>query len=502
MTDSATLSPTSGQSAMLAFFGLTARSKAEASQVLGKALELPMNQRRWICERARRLVATMRPAVSGGGGHDATFAVACALVHGFDLTINEAMDVMQDYNRRCEPPWSDSELFHKLQTAETWGKHDKPRGHLIGDRGGAGRADAAAGAAARKAYVPQAPVPQAKQRVDFNPAKLRELAGQWRDAVNLIWLANRSAVDPATVSPEGFLQLLYQRVESVWTGETDWGRNEALWPAMKPSAGSVDGVKFLAQPLDGRLHLNRRKQVSADKIMAGKKYQVHVVGDTDWKVLGAVRGVAGEVFTAKLDRRGEGRGTGTAMTYSRRIAEAVTSFRYIVLESDSADLQDWIGLLVQLPLRIEALYMSGGKSVHALIRVDQPTANTWDFYKENTLAPTINLLCLGGLDPKVLSAVRLTRLPNTWRGEKLQKLLYVRPAAPVQALTEVPAVRDVVEQWCGIAALGPSDADETGEGVRAVRAALEFYGPANKRCREELINFNRLCAEAGFDCGK
>lgn len=444
MSVTAPTPPTSGQRDMLSFFGLHATSKSEATQALNNCLEQPSNKRKWLCERARRCVATMRPAISGQGGHDATFAVACVLVWGFDLSINEAMSVLSEYNSRCDPPWTDNQLFHKLQTAESWPKHDKPRGHLIGE-------DFKQSVRSSKPQAePTRPAPaKAAPKVQFDPEKLRTLAAKWRDVVTSVWLANRSAADPCTVTPEGFLKLLYKPGEKVWVGETDWGRGQAIWPDDRLPHGSEDGVKFLAQPVDGREHPNPRQG-----------------------------------------------------NMSRRSQEAVTSFRYIVLESDQADWSDWLGLLVQLPLRIEALYTSGSKSVHALIRVDMPTKTAWDDYKDRVLAPTINLLCLGGLDPKVLSAVRLTRLPNCWRGTKRQKLLYVRPNAPILPICEIPAERDVVATWLAMAGDGPADSDETGEGMRAVRRALDFYAPVSRACREKLIEYNKACEEAGFDCGK
>jgi hypothetical protein len=61
----------------------------------------------------------MPPAISGEGGHDATFKVAVALICGFDLSIGDAFDILSDhYNFRCVPPWSDEELFHKLEHAD------------------------------------------------------------------------------------------------------------------------------------------------------------------------------------------------------------------------------------------------------------------------------------------------------------------------------------------------------------------------------------------------
>src|SRR5687768_708337 len=83
-------------------------------------------------DRARAYVASCPPAISGQGGHDQTFSVACALVNGFALEPNQALDVLGEYNQRCQPPWSDKELTHKIQTAMASTKHEKPRGHLLG----------------------------------------------------------------------------------------------------------------------------------------------------------------------------------------------------------------------------------------------------------------------------------------------------------------------------------------------------------------------------------
>ena len=62
-------------------------------------------------------------AVAGQGGSLATFKLAVALVKGFGLSEEQALAVMQkEYNPRCEPPWSESELRHKLRYASTAGR--------------------------------------------------------------------------------------------------------------------------------------------------------------------------------------------------------------------------------------------------------------------------------------------------------------------------------------------------------------------------------------------
>lgn len=67
--------------------------------------------------RARAYLAALPAAVSGEGGHDATFRAACAAVVDFGLSQDEARPLLAEYNARCVPPWSEKELEHKLSDA-------------------------------------------------------------------------------------------------------------------------------------------------------------------------------------------------------------------------------------------------------------------------------------------------------------------------------------------------------------------------------------------------
>lgn len=67
--------------------------------------------------RAVAWVARVEGAVSGHGGHNKTMAIAGALIQKFRLSVPEALPVMEMYNLRCQPPWSTSELLHKLESA-------------------------------------------------------------------------------------------------------------------------------------------------------------------------------------------------------------------------------------------------------------------------------------------------------------------------------------------------------------------------------------------------
>jgi hypothetical protein len=68
-------------------------------------------------KRAEAYLARIPGGVSGAGGHDQTWTASLAVVRGFDLTEGEAYPLLADYNRRCDPPWSERELRHKITDA-------------------------------------------------------------------------------------------------------------------------------------------------------------------------------------------------------------------------------------------------------------------------------------------------------------------------------------------------------------------------------------------------
>ena len=81
-------------------------------------------------ERARAYIAKLPLAASGQRGHDATFRVACCLVHGFALPAEQAFKLINEYNERLSEPWTNAELWHKISDADKI-QHRHPRGHLL-----------------------------------------------------------------------------------------------------------------------------------------------------------------------------------------------------------------------------------------------------------------------------------------------------------------------------------------------------------------------------------
>jgi hypothetical protein len=85
-----------------------------------------------VIERARKYLAKMEPAISGQGGHLALFKAAVALVRGFQLDEEAALDILRtDYNPRCQPAWKERELRHKVRQVAR--RSTVASGYLIGE---------------------------------------------------------------------------------------------------------------------------------------------------------------------------------------------------------------------------------------------------------------------------------------------------------------------------------------------------------------------------------
>jgi hypothetical protein len=150
------------------------------------------------------------------------------------------------------------------------------------------------------------------------------------------WLRMQSAIPPLSVTPSLFLWSLYNFGERIIV-LTDQRSQGEVWSKDKLRCdrseldhfvnGYPEGVWFLPQPVDGLEHYNPRQ-----------------------------------------DRM------------SRRSEESVTAWRFAVLESDCQPIEQWLRILVQLPLPIVSITSSGGKSVHALVRVDVPSPISTRFF--------------------------------------------------------------------------------------------------------------------------
>jgi hypothetical protein len=111
------------------------------------------------------------------------------------------------------------------------------------------------------------------------------------------------------------------------------------------------------------------------------------------------------------------------------IADAnVTAFRFALLEIDKVPVELQLSLLARLPLPVNVIQLSGGKSVHAIVRVNAKSAESYRAKVNEVLA----LLRPFGIDQANKNPSRLTRLPGAQRiigatGDGQQRLLYLAP---------------------------------------------------------------------------
>jgi hypothetical protein len=71
-----------------------------------------------VLRRARSYLERLPGAIAGSGGHDQTWDAVIKVVRGFALDEQAALQLfLADYNPRCEPPWEEKDLQHKIRDA-------------------------------------------------------------------------------------------------------------------------------------------------------------------------------------------------------------------------------------------------------------------------------------------------------------------------------------------------------------------------------------------------
>ena len=101
--------------------------------------------------------------------------------------------------------------------------------------------------------------------------------------------------------------------------------------------------------------------------------------------------------------------------------ENVTDYRFALVESDSIDIETQEAIIRKLELPVAAMVYSGGKSIHAIVRVDaidakeyrQRVEYLYGICKENKL----------DVDSQNKNPSRLSRMPGVIRGKKKQWLM-------------------------------------------------------------------------------
>jgi len=320
-------------------------------------------------DRARAYIERIPGAISGADGHNQTFFVSCKLVE-FGLPPNEVWTLLLEYNRRCVPVWSESDLKHKMNDAF---RNSAPR-HDVNFR-----------TPHHKFNRPP------KAKIDPVTAVENFLRGFKCGDVDLWEASPIRPPDDWTRDALALLETLYQAGEQI------------NYVTAYKLATKADGA-IKAEPADAGQTLERDALI------------------TSWRKERPRSEAGGWLRMNPLDGQG--------------VTDAnVTAFRYALIECDSIPLELQMPLLAKLPLPISAIVGSGGRSLHAWVKIDAGSKDEFCSDVSRMLA----VLSKFGVDGRNKNPSRMSRLPGVIRqigaqGDGRQRLVYLNPQPQQKAI--------------------------------------------------------------------
>lgn len=316
-------------------------------------------------EQASTYLQKCPGAVSGSNGHSTAYSVVCAVVNGFALDEREALDVLTPWNRTCQPPWSDRDLLHKIRDAISH-PHDVPLGSKLrknGVRYRYGSSQQAQRVAAVQSTTPRAPAAPA------GPA------------------AAKYAVPDSTEIPDPLPD----------------GARTLLTAAFQPGeairiAQAVTNEDGREQPKDAGITLTREEWI---KKLDGAGGDINRILKTSDK---------NGIFCCLNPFKAGG---------SRD--SDVTAFRHALLEFDNISQHEQWGIIQASGIPCTAVISSGGKSIHAWVRVDAADRREFD----DRVKALYDHFAEYKPDIKNKNPSRFSRLAGCERGARRQELLAV-----------------------------------------------------------------------------
>lgn len=183
-----------------------------------------------------------------------------------------------------------------------------------------------------------------------------------------------------------------------------------------------------------------------------------------------------------------------------RSNDNVTDYRYALIESDSMELAQQDQLIRRMQLPCAALVYSGGKSLHAIVRVDAP-----DYAEYRRRVDILYEVCRKNgfsLDQQNRNPARLSRMPGVVRGDQRQMLLdtglgkscWAEWQDWVEGQTDdLPDTETLAASWDALPALSPPLI----EGVLRQGHKLLLAGPSKAGKSFALIELCICIAEGG-----
>ena len=187
----------------------------------------------------------------------------------------------------------------------------------------------------------------------------------------------------------------------------------------------------------------------------------------------------------------------------------VTEFRYALVECDSMELDRQNALIRELELPVACLVHSGGKSLHAIVRID--AADYTEYRRRVEYLYTVCRKNGLALDSANRNPSRLSRMPGVTRGGKKQFLIdtnlgkasFAEWQAWIESVTDdLPDPESMASVWNDLPDLAPALI----EGVLRQGHKMLLAGPSKAGKSFGLIELAIAIAEGkdwlGFSCAK
>lgn len=180
--------------------------------------------------------------------------------------------------------------------------------------------------------------------------------------------------------------------------------------------------------------------------------------------------------------------------------ENVTDFRYALVESDTMEIEKQHALMRELELPITALVFSGGKSLHAIVRIDAPN---YDEYRKRV--DYLYTICKKNglnIDNQNRNPSRLSRMPGVERDGKKQFIVDTHIGKPsweewqdwIEDINDdLPDPESLKDYWDNLPVLAPPLI----EGVLRQGHKMLMAGPSKAGKSFALIELSIALAEGG-----
>ena len=228
-------------------------------------------------------------------------------------------------------------------------------------------------------------------------------------------MVNRSAISPKTQEQTDPHKVRDLKNEWIKTGRKVISRPEDLV--------SLSPVKLSVDPLWNCLTFLNTLYANDEFLFIGDRHHTDVMPVSYWKDHIEKHGAQGwphivpNPMTGRLHETQEDK-------QSRRCDASVAAYRFVVAEFDKMALPKQLAFWVGSPFPVSAIIFSGGKSYHALIRIDEDSQEAWDSLVKGRIKPLLSMM---GADPATFNPSRLSRLPGHHRQDKgqWQQLIYL-----------------------------------------------------------------------------